>query len=178
DILLLTKPLGTGIITTAMDRGIADHSAGEEAVEVMAALNKAAGLAMTAVGVSACVDVTGFGLIGHLHELSVASGVAAYLDYHAIPVLTGAEDLVQAGAVSAGTQRNALHFGPYTEWKGRFAKAQQVILADAQTSGGLLMSVQREKTDSLLWELAQRGAHGHIIGEVGPGKPGSIVVRP
>lgn len=175
DALVLTKPLGSGVITTALDQGLAGAD-GREAVKVMASLNEAAGAAMVSIGVDACVDVTGFGLLGHLHEMLAASVVAARIDYHRVPVLKGAEDLVQAGAVSGGTQRNALHYGPHVEWAGPFSKAQQVILADAQTSGGLLMAVSPDRVEALLQEMARLGAEGFEIGEVITGKPGYILV--
>ena len=178
DVLVLTKPLGIGAITTGIKRGLAGVDVAAEAVATMTRLNRGASEAMLAAGVNAATDVTGFGLLGHLHKMLVASGVAADIGAQAVPVLDGARDLVEAGAVAGGTRRNMAFVDPWTTFDMGVREADKVLLADAQTSGGLLIACPAERLDDLRAGLAERGEHGAGIGRVIQGRPGTIRVGP
>jgi selenide,water dikinase len=178
DRLVLTKPLGIGIITTAIKRGAASPQATKAALATMATLNRAAAEAMVAVGVNAATDVTGFGLLGHLCELLTASGVAAIVAAERVPVLRFTWEYVAQGLVPGGTQRNLASLAEAVVWPGGFAEEGRLVLADAQTSGGLLIAVPPERADRLLDELRRRGVDAACdIGEVVAGAPGRIEVR-
>ena len=157
DYLVLTKPLGTGIITTAGKQGAADADTLARAVEVMGELNKAASEAMVEVGVNACVDVTGFGFLGHLRGMTRASGVSArvFLDY--IPFIDGAVELAESGVAPGGTHRNLQSLEGDVVWDGAISDVEKILLADAQTSGGLLISVSPDRADELTDALSDRG---------------------
>lgn len=159
NVLVLTKPLGIGIMTTAIKRDLASGSLIERVVEAMTALNRGAGEAMAKVGVSAATDVTGFGLLGHLHELTAGSGVAAELWSHAVPIMDGVAELAVAGCVPGGSQDNLdfLESIGAVQWGVPLAPALRIILADAQTSGGLLIAVNEAKQEQLLAELRSAG---------------------
>ena len=176
DRLVLTKPLGLGVITTGIKQGRTPPAAADEAIAVMAALNRGAAEAMLEVGVSAATDVTGFGLLGHLHEMTRAAGVQAHITAPAVPVLEAAWALARAGAIPGGTQRNREAVAAAASWDG-VAEDAQVILCDAQTSGGLLLSVPEARLDRLRNALRRRETPAAaVIGEItGPG-PGTITV--
>ncbi len=133
--LFLTKPIGTGLIATAIKRGSATAEQTEAAVRTMTTLNAAAAGAMVEAGAAAATDVTGFGLLGHLRKMLEASGVAARVDATLVPMLPGALDLAQRGVVSGGTGRNHAWLNATTDW-GTLTQPEQLVLADAQTSGG------------------------------------------
>ena len=154
DRLVLTKPLGTGVITTAGKQGVVPQDVLETAVEIMSELNRAASEAMTAVGVHACVDVTGFGLLGHLRGMTSASGVGAEIEFGSMPFINGAEKLARDGVAPGGTHRNLSSVEPDVVWADSIGDVQKVLLADAQTSGGLLISVAPQKLNDLLEALA------------------------
>lgn len=166
DVLILTKPIGTGIIATAIKRGLATPDVIAGAVESMAALNRAASEAMLAVGVHAATDVTGFGLLGHLLEMTTASGVGARIHAGSVPVLPGTRELAEQGAVPGGTTRNRDAIADQIEWDVSVDDTNRIILYDAQTSGGLLMAVAPGRADELLAEMAGRGVPAARIGEV------------
>ena len=174
--LLLTKPLGIGIITTAIKRGKASAEQIDLAVEAMTALNAAPAEAMVEVGVEAATDVTGYGLLGHLHEMLSASGVAAEIDAGAVPFLPGTLELAEAGVVPSGTRSNLAFVGPHVDWDG-MVEPERLALADAQTSGGLLMAVSPERAESLASGLAARGVAFAKIGNTVDGPAGRIAVR-
>jgi len=176
DRLFLTKPLGVGIISTAIKRGEASPEQRKLAVETMTALNAEASAAMVEVGVSAATDVTGFGLLGHLHIALAAAGVSARLDAHNLPILPGTLDLAEAGVVPSGTHSNHAFVSPETDW-GDLPKAEQLVLADAQTSGGLLIAVSGNRAGPLRDALSRRGVLAAEIGAVGEGSPGGVSVR-
>lgn len=176
DRLVLTKPLGTGIITTAIKHGVAPREAEDAAIAGMLQLNAAAAAAMKAVGVHAATDVTGFGLLGHLHYLARASGVAARVDAAAVPLLPEAEQLADAGEVPGGTRNNERFLASRVRWRSGVSPARQVVLSDAQTSGGLLMAVPEEACARLLAELGQRSVPGAVIGQLVAGEAGQIEV--
>jgi selenide, water dikinase len=177
DRLVLTKPLGLGILTTAVKRGRATPEQLAAAVKVMTTLNRAASEAMVEVGVSAATDVTGFGLLGHLHNALVASGVAARIDAARVPLLSGAVELAEQGVVPRGTKSNHAFVSPSTDW-GALTETEQLLLADAQTSGGLLISVPPEHADALGAALEARGIVGDEIGVAhSEAPPGTIEVE-
>jgi selenide,water dikinase len=177
DALVLTKPIGLGIISTAVKRDIASSEDLARAVDVMTALNAGARDAALEVGVHAATDITGFGLLGHLREMCVASGVGAVVDAGAVPVIDGVRELLAAGMVAGGTQRNHAFVAPDVNF-GDLTEAEQLLLADAQTSGGLLLAVPRERADAL---VAACRAHGTLtaarVGTLTDEHPGRIIMR-
>jgi len=178
DALVLTKPVGTGILATALKRDLVDAAALAPAVTAMTTLNASAARAMAAIGVHAATDVTGFGLLGHLHQLLAASGAAAELDAAAVPLLAGARELVGRGAVPGGTRRNLEAMRDQVTFGSAVDEPTQVLLADAQTSGGLLIAVGTERLAALLDALAREGTPARaVIGRVTAGPAGRITVR-
>jgi cysteine desulfurase NifS/selenium donor protein len=157
DELVLTKPVGTGILATAVKRALADEAAARRLVATMRRLNKAAAEAMEETGVHACTDVTGFGLLGHLREMAAASGLDAEIEAGAVPVLEPARELAAADVVPGGTLENLEHVSPFVDWSSGLSRVDQRLLADAQTSGGLLIAVPPERTAALLAALRDRG---------------------
>jgi selenide,water dikinase len=144
DELYLTKPVGGGLITTAAKRGLAEAGWIEAAVEAMTTLNAEAAAAARACGAHALTDVTGFGLLGHLHEICEASGLGAEIDAAAVPALPGALELAASGRAEAGgSRRNAADAERFTAWSGEVPPERRALLADAMTSGGLLAAVPR-----------------------------------
>jgi selenophosphate synthase len=123
----------------------------------MALLNRDAAEAMVAVGVSACTDVTGFGLLGHLREMTAGAGVDAEIRVDHVPVLQAAWEFAAANVIPGGTRDNLRHVDPYIHWGERVSEIQKLILADAQTSGGLLIAVKPARRDALLAALKERG---------------------
>lgn len=176
DRLILTKPLGTGIITTAIKHAVAPPEAERAAVASMLELNTAAAAAMTSVGVHAATDVTGFGLLGHLHYLARASGVAATVDAAAVPLLPDAERLADAGEVPGGTHNNERFLASRVRWSSSVAPARQIVLTDAQTSGGVLIAVPPDASGRLLGELERRAVRAAVVGELVAGEAGQIEV--
>jgi selenide, water dikinase len=172
--LFLTKPLGLGIITTAIKRAKATDLQVRTAVEVMTALNADAAAAMIAGNASAATDVTGFGLLGHLHTMLAASGVAASVFAGTVPVLPGTIDLARADVVPSGTKRNHAFLHPFVDW-GELTTPEQLVLADAQTSGGLLIaSIDPE---DMRLRLVERGIQAVQIGLTEAGEAGHITVE-
>jgi len=165
DALVLTKPVGTGLITTGIKRGIVDDTIRMTAVEVMAKLNAAAATAMRRVGVSGATDVTGFGLLGHLGEMIRGSGVSAEIENGAIPLLPGAAELAVNDVVPGGTERNLIAAERFTQF-GELDRPGRILLADAQTSGGLLMAIAAPLVNALLQALEDEGEKGYVIGRV------------
>ncbi len=173
DALVLTKPLGLGIITTAAKQDLDTRHALAEAIAWMTTLNRAAAEAMCALlpDVHAATDVTGFGLLGHLRNLARASGLGAVVSCSRVPVMPAAAAYVRDGIAPGGTHANRrfLIGQPDGErWVdfGVTAEADQLVLCDAQTSGGLLVAVAPERAPDLLAALAERGVHGHLIGHL------------
>jgi selenide,water dikinase len=168
DRLILTKPIGTGILSTALKRDLITESDMAEAVRSMTTLNAAAMDAMLALGpdVHACTDVTGFGLLGHLHNMLRASGAGARLQSAAVPVFAGVPELAAAGAVPGGTTRNLEAAAEYVRWDPGVPGVLRTVLADAQTSGGLLIAVTPEGTPRLLGELAARQTLAVVVAEM------------
>jgi selenide,water dikinase len=178
DLLVLTKPLGTGIIATGIKRGVAEPAVISAATASMTALNKDASVAALAHGVHAMTDVTGFGLLGHLLEMCRGSGVSAELWVERLPWLPGAAELVREGVVPGGTRRNLEHVDPHTEWVGGFADWERLLVADAQTSGGLLIALPEAQAASLVRELEERGTPAAaVVGRLAAAADPSLVVR-
>jgi selenide, water dikinase len=173
DSLVLTKPIGTGLISTAIKRGVATDKQARAAVETMTAPNAAAARAMRSSQVSAATDVTGFGLLGHLRKLLEASEAAATVDAGVVPLLEGVLELAQRDVVAGGTKRNHAWLAPTTDWGG-CSRPEQMVLADAQTSGGLLISTPEPYR--LVQALAGERVMHARIGSVREGEPGSIAV--
>ena len=171
DALVLTKPLGLGMISTAVKQGVATDEMLATAVDLMTTPNKAASEAANEVGADAATDVTGFGLLGHLHRMLLASGVSAQVDVGSIPLIDGALDLARSGVVPGGTQRNHSYVSQHVDW-GDLAEPEQLLLADAQTSGGLLVATR--EPDALLEALDGRGVSASTVGLVTAGRPGAI----
>jgi selenide,water dikinase len=179
DALVLTKPLGVGIISTAVKRGLADEATAREAAELMAALNRDAAEAMIAVGASACTDITGFGLLGHLREMASGSGVDVTLHAGAVPTLDAAWPFAGADVVPGGTLNNLAYVEEQVTFAPEVSRVAQIILADAQTSGGLLISLAADRADDLLAALRDRGvASAAAIGKVTGTGTGRITVLP
>ncbi len=174
DLIVLTKPLGTGILTTALKKGILDEHELDEAVRVMTHLNDRAALAAVAHGATAATDVTGFGLLGHLRNILDASNVGAKLDVARLPILAGAVELAAQGAVPGGSRRNLEAVA--VEWGDDVSPMEQLIMADAQTSGGLLITIPEANIRGLMDALRAAMTPTHrVIGHV-TSRPGVIQV--
>lgn len=179
DALILTKPLGSGIITTAAKGDAAPQGALERAIAIMSTLNRAACEAMVEVGVDACTDVTGYGLLGHLHEMCHASEVGARVSLSQVPILEAVWDLIPEGLVPGGGYRNLEAVASMMTWHKGLPEDAKLALCDPQTSGGLLIAVSQEKKERLLASLHTAGvADAVFIGEIVAGKPGQIEVIP
>lgn len=178
DRLVLTKPLGTGIITTALKGEALSACDAADTVKGMASLNADASAAAVEAGASAVTDITGFGLAGHLNELLIASGLSAELDYSRIPYYPGTLEMASRGMIPGGAYRNLEYFGSAVTWQGDPEEKEDrlILLADPQTSGGLLMAVRPDRLQRLLDDLARRGAAGFVIGETVAGTPGRITI--
>lgn len=176
DALVLTKPLGTGVISTAVKNGTAPEDVAAAAIETMVALNDGAARAMQRVGVHAGTDVTGFGLLGHLSEMLMASKVGARIRPDAVQVIEGVVPLANAGSFPGGSARNLAAVRP-TVVGERIDDLTLRILADAQTSGGLLMAVASDRVDHMLEALKdERTLAAAVIGEIIEDDCASIVV--
>lgn len=166
DDLVLTKPLGSGIITTAAKAGVTNDETLAGAVATMRQLNRAGAEAMAEAGVKSATDITGFGLAGHLLGMLKASGTAAKIRLSDVPLLPGVRELAERGVVPGGTRNNLDAFDPQIAWGDGIADEEKLIFCDAQTSGGLLIAVPSASTQTVLDALAQRGVAGAVIGRV------------
>ncbi len=174
DALVLTKALGTGLISTAIKSGIATAGSQEAAVATMRRLNASASRAAVESGVRAGTDVTGFGLLGHLVEMLRASDVTAVLDASAIPILEGALDIAADGTVPGGTKRNFRSVESVVDF-GALPPEMQTLLADAQTSGGLLLAVPEADLPALVAGITGGGDLAAVIGRITPAATDSLV---
>jgi selenide,water dikinase len=166
DQLVLTKPLGTGLIATAIKRDRATPEQTEAAIEVMTTLNRTAAEIAVAQGVRMATDVTGFGLLGHLGEVVSGSGVGARVDHRWVPLLPGVEELAEAGVIPGGTGRNADAIAEFTNFH-EVDDVHRILLADAQTSGGLLLAVPSDRCDELVSALGEAGTPAaEVVGEI------------
>jgi len=177
DHIILTKSIGTGILSTALKRGVLDNDTMEKLISLMANLNKTASEIMQNYPVNACTDVSGFGLLGHLLEMARASKVEVNLFSDKVPVIKNVKKFVTANIVPGGTLNNLDYVSEFVEWPDNFPESNKIILADAQTSGGLLISVPQSYTKKLVSELITKGVHDtSVIGEVINKKKGKIIV--
>jgi selenide,water dikinase len=171
--LILTKPLGLGMISTAIKQGTASVELTRAAIEVMTTLNRDGAEAMVEAGAEAATDVTGFGLVGHLRTMLLASGVGAVVDAGSVPFIPGAVSLAHEGVAAGGTRRNHRFVDPHTDW-GDLSEPEQLLLADAQTSGGLLIATTRP--DDLIAALDLRGVAHHVVGQTVDAAAGTVTV--
>lgn len=179
DVLVLTKPVGTGIITTAGKQGKVSSEVLQGAVQAMATLNRAACEAMVKVGVHAATDITGFGLMGHLKSMVRGSKVTAEVGLSQVPVLPGTWDLLDQGVAPGGTHRNLHSVADTVQWHHDLTEREQLLLCDAQTSGGLLIAVSSDKRDALLTELEKIGSMcAAVVGQVIGASEGQIKAVP
>ena len=177
DLLVLTKPLGFGIASQAIKKEQLSINDLAHVVGLMTTLNKSAKDAALAAGAHSATDVTGFGLLGHLRHLLLGSQSAARLDARAVPVLEFVPALVRAGYIPGGTKENLAYVNPHCAWDAGLNEIDRLILADAQTSGGLVIAVPPSGIDVLLTELERREAPAHaVIGEIVHGEAGHIKI--
>ncbi len=169
--LILTKPLGVGVITTAIKADTAPAEVAEAAIASMTMLNDVASRVALTAGATGCTDVTGFGLLGHLGRMAVESGVRVTVEFEAIPMLPGAIDLAAQGMMPGGSRRNLAWGGELLD-PGSHDELHQLMIADAQTSGGLVFGVEPGQTGSVLSQLADSGHRAAHIGSTTAGTPG------
>ncbi len=166
DLLVLTKPIGVGIINTAIKAGLADKKSYDKAVHTMATLNKYAKQAMDRVNINSVTDITGFGLLGHSLEMAEGSSVTIVIDHKSVPIIEGALEYAQMGLVPGGAYSNRNHIGDKVKFIGNISEDIKDVLFDPQTSGGLLISVPREEVNLLLDGLKDTPNEFAVIGEV------------
>jgi selenide,water dikinase len=176
DVLLLTKPLGVGIVSTAAKQDVAPDAMLDTAIAHMTHANRVAGGIMRDAGVSAATDVTGFGLLGHLGEMARGSGLAAEVELVAVPVIDGVRDLAAREVVSGGTRRNLRAASEFTTFAVAVDDADRLVMADAQTSGGLLIAVPPRQAEALAERLTEAGERAVAIGRLMQGTAGAITV--
>lgn len=177
DLLVLTKPLGIGILTTAAKQNKDTRAAIGKAIRLMSTLNRGACEAMTAVGANAATDVTGFGLLGHLRNVVAASKCAATVWLDEVPVVEEAWAYVKEGIAPGGTHANARFLADHVTYEDGIDKSAELVLSDAQTSGGLLIAVEPSRVDALVAELETRGTPARaIVGRLDEGPAGKIRV--
>ena len=181
DRLILTKPLGTGILSTAIKGELADADIEEQITQIMATLNRVPADAITAVRdagypVHACTDVTGFGLLGHLYEMTVASGVSARLNKNNIPLISGCEDFINMGIIPEGAYTNRKFYSKFLNNTGKKDDFMEILLVDPQTSGGLLIAAPPEASELILKKLKESNYPFpcNDIGEITEGDAGMI----
>lgn len=178
DMLFLTKPIGTGIWGTALKRQLVDEDGAREVIESMAALNKGACEAMVEVGVHAATDVTGFGLLGHLHEMADASQCSAEVSLGSVPLFERTVELADEGVVPGRTAEVVAWANGYIRWHSAQPRDLWMkVVCDTQTSGGLMIAVSEEAADQLRVALEVRGAEAACIGRFTAGEPGVITVQ-
>jgi selenide,water dikinase len=177
DVLVLTKPLGLGIITTAAKNGEDKRGAIADAIRVMTTLNRVAGEEFTRVRAHALTDITGFGLLGHLRNIVAASNVSARVFLERVPILPAAVEYVKAGISPGGTHANRKFLAEWVAYDDDVSNEEQLILCDAQTSGGLLAAVAPDRADEVVATLRSRGVVEAVaIGEIEPAGDSPIVV--
>jgi len=178
DVLILTKPLGLGILNTAIKAEMLKESIQKKAIETMINLNDIAAEGMNLVGVNSCTDITGFGLLGHAYEMAHGSEVSIVINSGSIPIMEGAIENAQMGLVPAGAYRNQGYLGENVEFIGEIPIHLQDILFDPQTSGGLLISVEKEKAEKLLDYYSKNlKTEFSVVGEVTKKQEKYLIVR-
>ena len=176
DQLILTKPIGVGILTTAIKRDLLGKEDLEEVMNVMATLNKDAAEAMENYTVNACTDVTGFGLLGHTLEMAEGSNVGITVNSKKVPVLSRTKELAEQNIIPGGSKKNHQWISGRIDYDGSISEVEQLILCDAVTSGGLLISVPASEAEALQLDLQKKNVTSAIIGEVTGSEPGRIKV--
>lgn len=177
DCLILTKPIGTGIMTTAAKQQLIDRQGLQETITIMSALNNVASKIMMPLIPTACTDITGYGLVGHAAEMAKASSLTVRIDSKAVPHINGVFEFIQKGSVPGGTETNRAESEGYTLWSRGITSDQQTLLCDAQTSGGLLISINADIADQLIANLISGGVtQSAIIGELMPASPNLVEV--
>ncbi|KZZ84128.1 selenide, water dikinase SelD [Bacillus sp. SJS] len=176
DKLILTKPIGVGILTSSIKRDLLTEEEIARVTEVMATLNKTAAETMAPYDVHACTDVTGFGLLGHTSEMAKGSKAGVRIANEAVPVLPRVRELAEQGVIPGGTKNNFAHLQGDVTFPENMDHIDQYILCDAVTSGGLLISVAGEEADALMKDLLDAGVEAAMIGEVTADHPGHITV--
>ncbi|HEY6011694.1 MAG TPA: selenide, water dikinase SelD, partial [Nitrospirota bacterium] len=166
DALVLTKPIGTGVISTGLKAGKCSAATAAAFTTSMAMLNKRAGEIMLEVGVSTATDITGFGLIGHLSEVLIASKCRAQLYASRVPVFEQAAAIAGMGLIPGGTRANQRSYDPSVEWGKGVTLIDQVLMNDAQTSGGLLIFVPRDRKDRLIAALQKENITAAHVGDI------------
>jgi selenide,water dikinase len=172
----LTKPIGTGVVATAIKAGHASPDIIDAAVRSMVTLNRAAADALSSRSIGGVTDVTGFGLLGHLREMLRASGCSGRIYHGKVPLLPGAADLASQGHLPGGTKRNLADLHPDIEFAEDVPETRRLLLSDAQTSGGLLITVSDSELALLLQDLEAAGSGNWLVGDIREGPPGRIEV--
>ena len=172
--MILTKGIGTGIISTAAKAGVADPAILQNAVDSMTALNAPAAQAIAGMSVHALTDITGFGLLGHASEMARGAGLSFRLSYSRIPILRGAREYAAIGMVPGGGYCNRDHFGKAISFTAEVPEVEQIILFDPQTSGGLLVALPPEDAQKMIKKLSGKAV---IVGKVIRQKDRNIIVR-
>ena len=176
DRLILTKPIGVGILTTAIKQGILEKEDLDEVMNVMATLNKKAAEVMEKYTVNACTDVTGFGLLGHTMEIAKGGNVGVTVINHDVPVLSRAKELAEQNIIPGGTRKNRQWLADDIDYADDISEIDQLILCDAVTSGGLLISVPEAEADAIQSELLENNVQSAVIGNVTSENAGRIQV--
>jgi len=178
DLIILTKPIGTGIITTAIKKGVATDIIIKNVQDLMATLNNNTAIKQNSNYINACTDVTGYGLLGHLTEMADSSGLTAEIDFHNIPAIKEATSFIKNDIVPGGTKNNLNFYKQKILFSKEINEYQKLILADAQTSGGLLLSVPEKYATKLVDEINNTSNYkSSIIGQFINKKENSIIVN-
>lgn len=177
DVLILTKPIGVGILSSSIKKDLLTEEEISKVTAVMAQLNKTAAEIMDSYNVHACTDVTGFGLMGHSLEMAKGSGAGIIIEKDQVPVLPRVREMGDAGVIPGGTKNNHDHVKDSVVFPDKMDQVDRWILCDAVTSGGLLISVEGSEADKLLQELREAGLEAGAIGRVTEDHPGTIVVQ-
>jgi len=163
DTLILTKALGTGIIATAIKKGKASKESIFSAIESMSTLNMKAAQTLEGLTVNAVTDVTGYGLLGHLKEICTGSGVSVKINFEKLNFLVGVENLARSGMIPDGTHRNLEYFSNFTKFSSKLSELDKLLAADAQTSGGLLISLPKDHAEKY---IDRNDSSAFVIGEI------------
>jgi len=175
DLLILGKPLGMGVLTTAIKADLLERAKVVQVAEILAQLNYRASLAMRSFDVSACTDVTGFGLAGHAYEMSGKGKISLRFEFDRLPILPEARELAAMGIIPGGTYNNRSYLEPHTLWE--IETPDDILFYDAQTSGGLLIAVAAKEAPALLDRMQNEGySHAAIVGEVLPSGEKALIV--
>ncbi|TFJ91838.1 selenide, water dikinase SelD [Lentibacillus salicampi] len=177
DKLILTKPIGVGIMSSALKKGLLEQDEIDQVTQVMTTLNKTASETMNGFNVNASTDVTGFGLLGHASEIAAGSNVEVRIDAKSVPVLPRVKELADSGVMPGGTKNNFNHVKNSVTFPESRDQLDQYILCDAVTSGGLLLSADGRDAEALLTDLQRKGVEAAIIGDIADGNNGYITVE-